>query len=98
MPVRFEAPEEAAHAVMQAQAEQRVDGVLALGDGQRLRRRMLREDWGLRTITRRAWKLAKQVAFAGSFHGAGLPTPWFRSVPLQAIPEPALMGITYPAC
>jgi hypothetical protein len=30
------------------------------------------------------------------FRDAGLPTPWFRSVPLQAIPEPALMGITYP--
>ena len=32
VPVRFEAPEEAAYAVMQAQAGQNVEGVLALGD------------------------------------------------------------------
>src|SRR6202040_3124824 len=32
VPVRFEAPEEAAYAVMQEQSGRRVDGVLALGD------------------------------------------------------------------
>jgi hypothetical protein len=26
----------------------------------------------------------------------GLPTPWFRTVPLQPLSEPSLLGITYP--
>ena len=30
------------------------------------------------------------------FREAGLPVPWFRSVPLKAIPEPALLEIQYP--
>ena len=30
------------------------------------------------------------------FRDAGLPVPWFRSAPLTPLPEPALLGISYP--
>jgi hypothetical protein len=30
------------------------------------------------------------------FRDAGLPTPWFRTLPIEPPPEPALLGISYP--
>jgi len=97
MPVRFEAPEEAAHAVMQAQAEQRVDGVLALGDRPTLAAAYVARGLGIAHNHPASVEACRsKLRLREVFRGAGLPTPWFRSVPLQAIPEPALMGITYP--
>ena len=97
MAVRFEAPEEAAHAVMQAQAEQRVDGVLALGDRPTLAAAYVARGLGIAHNHPASVEACRsKLRLREVFHGAGLPTPWFRSVPLQAIPEPALMGITYP--
>ena len=97
MPVRFEAPEEAAHAVMQAQAEQRVDGVLALGDRPTLAAAYVARGLGIAHNHPASVEACRsKLRLREVFHGAGLPTPWFRIVPLQAIPEPALMGITYP--
>jgi len=97
MPVRFEAPEEAAHAVMQAQAEQRVDGVLALGDRPTLAAAYVARGLGIAHNHPASVEACRsKLRLREVFRDAGLPTPWFRSVPLQAIPEPALMGITYP--
>jgi len=97
MPVRFEAPEEAAHAVMQAQAEQRVDGVLALGDRPTLAAAYVARGLGIAHNHPASVEACRsKLRLREVFRGAGLPTPWFRIVALQAIPEPALMGITYP--
>ncbi len=97
MPVRFEAPEEAAHAVMQAQAEQRVDGVLALGDRPTLAAAYVARGLGIAHNHPASVEACRsKLRLREVFRDAGLPTPWFRSVPLQAIPEPALMGVTYP--
>ena len=97
MPVRFEAPEEAAHAVMQAQAGQRVDGVLALGDRPTLAAAYVARGLGIAHNHPASVEACRsKLRLREVFRDAGLPTPWFRSVPLQAIPEPALMGITYP--
>ena len=97
MAVRFEAPEEAAHAVVQAQAGQRVDGVLALGDRPTLAAAYVARGLGIAHNHPASVEACRsKLRLREVFHGAGLPTPWFRSVPLQAIPEPALMGITYP--
>ncbi len=30
------------------------------------------------------------------FRDAGLPVPWFRSLPIDPVPEPVLLGISYP--
>jgi len=97
MPVRFEAPEEAAYAVMQAQSGQRVDGVLALGDRPTLAAAYVARGLGIAHNHPASVEACRsKLRLREVFRDAGLPTPWFRSVPLQAIPEPALMGITYP--
>jgi len=97
MPVRFEAPEEAAHAVVQAQAGQRVDGALALGDRPTLAAAYVARGLGIAHNHPASVEACRsKLRLREVFRDAGLPTPWFRSVPLQAIPEPALMGITYP--
>jgi hypothetical protein len=95
--VRFEAPEEAAYAVMQAQAGQRVDAVLALGDRPTLAAAYVARGLGIAHNHPASVEACRsKLRLRKVFRDAGLPTPWFRSVPLQAIPEPALMGINYP--
>jgi len=97
VPVRFEAPEEAAHAVMQEQSGQRVDGVLALGDRPTLAAAYVARGLGIPHNHPASVEACRsKLRLREVFRDAGLPTPWFRSMPLQAIPEPALMGITYP--
>ena len=97
VPVRFETPEEAAYAVIQAQAGQRVDGVLALGDRPTLAAAYVARGLGIPHNHPASVEACRSILrMREVFRDAGLPTPWFRSAPLQAIPEPALMGITYP--
>src|SRR5882724_11768138 len=97
MAVRFEAPEEAAHAVMQAQAGQTVEGVLALGDRPTLAAAYAARGLGIPHNHPASVEACRnKLRLREVFRDAGLPTPWFRSLPLQAIPEPALMGINYP--
>jgi biotin carboxylase len=97
LPVRFEAPEEAAYAVMQAEADRNVDAVLALGDRPTLAAAYVARGLGI-TYNHPASVEAcrSKLRMREVFRAAGLPTPWFRSVPLHPIPEPALLGITYP--
>jgi len=95
--VRFEAPEEAAFAVMQEQSGQHVDGVLALGDRPTLAAAYVARGLGvLHNHPASVEACRSKLRLREVFRDAGLPTPWFRTVPLQAIPEPALMGVTYP--
>jgi len=97
VPVRFEAPEEAAYAVMKEQSGQRVDGVLALGDRPTLAAAYVARGLGIAHNHPASVEACRsKLRLREVFRDAGLPTPWFRSVPLQAIPEPALMGIAYP--
>ncbi len=97
LPVHFEAPEEAAYAVIQAQRGRDVDGVLALGDRPTLAAAHAARGLGV-THNHPASVEACRNKFRMRevFRDAGLPVPWFRSVPLRAIPEPALLGIEYP--
>ena len=97
VPVRFEAPEEAAYVVMEEQSGRRVDGVLALGDRPTLAAAYAARGLGIPHNHPASVEACRsKFRLREVFRDAGLPTPWFRSVPLQAIPEPALMGIAYP--
>jgi biotin carboxylase len=97
VPVRFEAPEEAAYALMQAQSGRRVDGVLALGDRPTLAAAYVARGLGIPHNHPASVEACRsKLRLREVFRDAGLPTPWFRSVPLNAIPEPALTDITYP--
>ncbi len=97
VPVRFEVPEEAAYAVIQAQAGRRVDGVLTLGDRPTLAAAYVARGLGLAHNHPSSVEACRsKLRLREVFRDAGLPTPWFRSVPLHTAPEPALLGITYP--
>jgi hypothetical protein len=97
VPVRFEVPEEAAYTVMQAQPGRRVGGVLALGDRPTLAAAYVARGLGLAHNHPASVEACRsKFRLREVFRDAGLPTPWFRSVLLHAIPEPALMGINYP--
>jgi biotin carboxylase len=94
---KFESPEAAAHAVIQEFRELPVDGILALGD-----RPVLAASYAARGLGM-AYNHPLSVEACRSkfrmrevFRDAGLRTPWFRKIPLHPIPEPALLGITYP--
>src|SRR5215470_5991131 len=97
LPVHFENPEEAAHAVMQAQSGRRVDGILALGDRPTLAAAYAARGMGVAHNHPASVEACRsKLRMREVFREAGLPVPWFREVPLQAIPEPALLGIQYP--
>jgi ATP-grasp domain/L-amino acid ligase C-terminal domain 2/ATP-grasp N-terminal domain len=95
--VHFENPEEAAYSVVKSLDGRPIDGILALGD---------RPTPAAAYAARRLGLLFHHPASAEAcrsklrmrevFRDAGLPSPWFRVVPLHSIPEPALLGITYP--
>lgn len=95
--VKFESPEAAAHATIHQFRELHVDGILALGD-----RPVLAASYAARGLGI-AYNHPLSVEACRSkfrmrevFRDAGLRTPWFRKIPLHPIPEPALLGITYP--
>jgi len=97
IPVRFESPEAAAHAIINQFRESPVDGILALGD-----RPVLAASYAARGLGI-AYNHPLSVEACRSkfrmrevFRDAGLRTPWFRKIPLHPMPEPALLGITYP--
>jgi biotin carboxylase len=95
--VHFENPEEAAHSVIQSLAGKSIDGILALGD---------RPASTAAHTAQRLGLLFHHPASVGAcrnklrmrevFREAGLLSPWFRTFPLQPLPEPALFGISYP--
>jgi biotin carboxylase len=93
----FESPEEAAYAVMNEQAGRRVDGVLALGDRPTMAAAFTARGLGLAHNHPASVDACRsKLRMREVLREAGLPVPWFRSVPLQAIPEPALLGVSYP--
>jgi ATP-grasp domain/L-amino acid ligase C-terminal domain 2 len=93
----FENPEEAAHSVIKSLDGRAIDGILALGDrptptaAYAARRLGILFHHPTSTEACRSKLRMREV-----FRDAGLPGPWFRAVPLQPIPEPALLGIAYP--
>ena len=97
LPVHFEAPEEAAYAVLQAQRGKHVDGVLAVGDRPALAAAYAARGLGVthnHPVSVEACR--SKLRMREVFRDAGVPVPWFRDVMLNATPEPALLGIEYP--
>jgi hypothetical protein len=97
IPVHFETPDTAADAVIEALKGQDVDGVLALGDRPVVAAAYVARGLGL-TGNHPAAVLAcrNKLRMREIFRDAGLRVPWFRKVPLHPIPEPALLGMSYP--
>jgi len=95
--VRFESPEAAALAVLESQRNQQVDGILALGDRPAVAAAYAARGLGIYYNHPASVEACRsKLRIREVFRGAGLPVPWFRSVPLAPPPEPALAGISYP--
>jgi biotin carboxylase len=95
--VSFETPENAACTVMERMGGQAVDGVLAIGDRPTVAAAYAARGLGIAYNHPASEEACRnKLRMREVFREAGLPTPWFRSIPLEPIPEPALLGITYP--
>ena len=95
--VHFESPESAAHTVLESQRQQQVDGILALGDRPAVAASYVARGLGIHFNHPAAVEACRsKLRMREVFRDAGLPVPWFRSAPLTPLPEPALLGISYP--
>jgi len=96
--VHFESPEAAAYTVLEAvRAGEHVDGILALGDRPVVAAAYVARGLGLAYNHPLAVEACRsKLRMREVFRDAGLRVPWFRAVPLQPVPEPALLGISYP--
>jgi biotin carboxylase len=93
----FEMPEAAAFEVMQAQRDLQVDGILALGDRPTLTAAYVARGLGiLHNHPASVEACRSKLRTREVFREAGILTPWFRAVPLDPLPEPALLEISYP--
>jgi biotin carboxylase len=95
--VHFESPEAAAYTVMEALRGQEVTGVLALGDRPAAAAAYAARGLGVLYNHPAAVEACRnKLRMREVFRDAGLRVPWFRSVPLTPVPEPALAGISFP--
>lgn len=97
IPVHFESPDAAAYAVLGAMRGQNVDGILALGDRPAVaasyvaRGRCILYNHPAAVEACRSKLRMREV-----FREAGLRVPWFRAISHTPMPEPALLGMSYP--
>lgn len=97
IPVHFENPEAAALSVIQSQRGSPVDAVLALGDRPTPTAAYVARQLGIPFHHPASVETCRnKLRMREVFREAGLPVPRFRALPLQPLPEPSLLAITYP--
>ena len=99
IPVHFENAEAAAYTVMESVrgAGASIDGVLALGDRPAQAAAFAARGLGLRFHHPAAVEACRnKLRTREVLRDAGLLAPWFRAIRTHPVPEPALLGITYP--
>lgn len=102
--VHFESPEAAAYSVMEAVRKlgpngepATIDGILAFGDRPAVTASYLARGLGVAYNHPVAVEACRsKLRMREVFRDAGLRGPWFRSVAVSPIAEPALLGISYP--
>jgi len=95
--VHFELPEGAAASVLEAQRGFTVDGILAVGDRPTPAAAYVARGLGLAHNHPLSVEACRsKLRMREVLRDAGLPTPWFREVALDPLPEPSLLGIRYP--
>jgi biotin carboxylase len=74
-----------------------VEGVIVVGDRPTVAAALVARRLGIpHNHPASAEACRSKIRLREVFRDAGLPVPWFREVPLHVIPEPALLGISYP--
>jgi D-alanine-D-alanine ligase-like ATP-grasp enzyme len=106
--VHFESPEVAAYSVMEAVRKlgpdsgvggeaATIDGILAFGDRPAVTASYLARGLGIAYNHPAAVEACRsKLRMREVFRDAGLRGPWFRSLAVSPIAEPALLGIEYP--
>jgi biotin carboxylase len=96
--VHFESPDAAAYEVLQkVRNGAPVDGLLAFGDRPAVAAAYVARGLGLPNNHPAAVEACRnKLRMREVFRDAGLRGPWFRTVALTPVPEPALLGISYP--
>ena len=95
--VHFETPEIAAFTVMETLRGQEISGVLALGDRPAAAAAYAARGMGIRYNHPAAVEACRsKLRMKEVFREAGLNVPWFRNLPIDPVPEPVLLGISYP--
>ena len=95
--VRFDLPEGAAGSVLEHERTLAVDGVLAVGDRPTVAAAYVARGLGLTHNHPASVEACRsKVRMRETLRDAGMPVPWFRVVPFDPDPEPALLGIRYP--
>jgi ATP-grasp domain/L-amino acid ligase C-terminal domain 2/ATP-grasp N-terminal domain len=96
--VHFETPESASYSVLETmRGGVNVDGVVALGDRPGVTAAYVARGLGLDYNHPAAVEACRsKLRMREVFRDAGLRVPWFRTVSLKPMPEPSLLGISYP--
>jgi D-alanine-D-alanine ligase-like ATP-grasp enzyme len=102
--VQFESPEVAAYSVMEAVRKlgpngesAPIDGILAFGDRPAVTAAYVARGLGIACNHPAAVEACRsKLRMREVFRDAGLRGPWFRSVAVSPLAEPALLGISYP--
>jgi biotin carboxylase len=95
--VRFDAPQHAAGRALQEFRKRHFDGIIALGDRPTLAAAYTARGLGISANHPVAVEAChSKLRMREIFREVGLPTPWFRAIPLSPAPEPALLGLRYP--
>jgi hypothetical protein len=97
LPVHFELPESAAGTVLEQQRGLPVDGVLAVGDRPTIAAAYVTRGLGLPHNHPASVEACRsKLRMREVLRDAGMPVPLFRVLPLDPLPEPALLGVQFP--
>src|SRR6202047_3128435 len=95
--VHFESAQSAAANVVEALNGKSVDGILALGDSPSIAAAYTARELGISYNHPASVEACRsKLRMREVFRETGLATPWFRAINLDPLPEPALLGISYP--
>jgi biotin carboxylase len=97
IPVHFETPQTAARTVVETLDGKTVDGIVALGDRPAVSAAYAARHLAIPFHHPSAVEACRsKLRMREVFRDAGQPTPWFRTMAMNPLPEPALLGIAYP--
>src|SRR5450755_251813 len=93
----FESPQSEAATIIEALRGKPIDGIVALGDRPVVAAAYAARDLGIPYNHPAAVEACRsKLRMREVFRDTGLRTPWFRTLALNLLPEPALLNISYP--
>ena len=93
----FESPQAEAATIIEALRGKQIDGIVALGDRPVVAAAYAARHLGIPYHHPAAVEACRsKLRMREVFRNTGLRTPWFRTLALNPLPEPALLNISYP--